>query len=63
MRARGLEVFTVAYPFVADPDSRATLGEHCASTPRAHYVARDSDDLRQALTDIGLEIATTRLTQ
>ncbi len=63
MRARGVEVFTVAYPFVADPDARVTLGEHCASAPRAHYVARDSHALRQALTDIGLEIATTRLTQ
>ena len=63
MRAQGIELFAVqtAGEF-SDPAGRVTMRDHCASGSDAYYEARNDGEVLQAMRDIALRIATTRLT-
>jgi hypothetical protein len=62
MAARDLEIFAVGYPWSEEREAGATLRDTCASKPGHFFPAETADALKQALRDIGLRIAATRLT-
>ena len=61
MKAKGIEVFTVAF-MVMDPDARRLM-EECASDRSHYFNATDASQLLAAFSDIARSLRVVRLTR